>query len=162
MVLQVMDEILILLLPDKAALPRSVAEGCISVASQAMRAQSGQVGRHLQAIRRNHVPGFRYLFTDDVLIAVRASPGVKVSTLSRNSLALVNYVREDFERQLRGKEDAYAYTAVWGQHDCWVVARCQGPRRLYVVLEQQGKEGLLRACNTADDFAQARFPGLFT
>lgn len=55
-----------------------------------------------------------------------------------------------------------AEIAVWGQHDCWVVAMCRGPRRLYVVLEQQGKEGLLPACEAADEFAQAHFPGLFT
>ncbi len=58
-------------------------------------------------------------------------------------------------------QDAMAETAVWGQHDCWVVALCRGPRRLYVVLEQQGKEGLLPACQAADDFARTHFPGLF-
>ena len=51
--------------------------------------------------------------------------------------------------------------AVWGHNDCWVVAMCRGPRRLYLVLEQQGKEGLLPACRAAEEFAHTHFPGLF-
>ena len=46
----------------------------------------------------------RYLFTDGVLLAVRASPSSKVATLARSSLALVNSVRADLEAQLSSKE----------------------------------------------------------
>ena len=50
---------------------------------------------------------------------------------------------------------------VWGQHDCWVSAKCSGQHQLFVVLEQQGKEGLLDACGCTEAFAKTQFPGLF-
>jgi len=58
-VLQVVDHILLLLLPGEAGLTRQVGQGLVSVAAPGMRVQSGQVGRHLQAVRRLHVPSFR-------------------------------------------------------------------------------------------------------
>ena len=58
-------------------------------------------------------------------------------------------------------QDMYLEVAVWGQNDCWIVAKCRGARRLYVVLEQRGNEGLVDTCRNADSFASAQFPGLF-
>ena len=54
-----------------------------------------------------------------------------------------------------------AELAVWGYHDCWVVAKGQGKRQLYTVLEQQNKEGLMDACKTVDSFAKTHFECLF-
>ena len=58
-------------------------------------------------------------------------------------------------------QEETAEIAVWGHHDCWVVAKCQDRRRLYVVLEHQSKEGLTDACRSADSFAHVHFNGLF-
>ena len=60
---------------------------------------------HLQiCTEQRETVNCRYLFTDDLLSAVRASPGNKVATLSRSSLALVNAVRADIEAQLPIKQ----------------------------------------------------------
>ena len=70
----------------------------------------GGVSRHLDKLRlqlcteQRETVNCRYLFTDDLLSAVRASPGNKVATLSRSSLALVNAVRADIEAQLPIKQ----------------------------------------------------------
>ena len=62
---------------------------------------------------------------------------------------------------MRIAQGGFAQVAVWGMQDCWVMATCVGRRRLYVVLEQRGKEGLLDACETAEHFARTHFAGMF-
>ena len=55
---------------------------------------------HLQlCTEQRETVNCRYLFTDDLLSAVRASPGNKVATLSQSSLALTSAVRADIEAQ---------------------------------------------------------------
>ena len=43
--------------------------------------------------------GFRYLFTDGLLLGVRGSPPSKVATLSRESMALLHHVRAELDRR---------------------------------------------------------------
>ena len=59
LVLQVMDEIMMLILPESCSVASSVADNLVSVASPSMKVQSNQVSRHLQSIRRDHLPSFR-------------------------------------------------------------------------------------------------------
>ena len=73
---------------------------------------------------------------------------------------LQSWISSDPLFHLRLQDDS-AEVAVWGCHDCWVIGQCQAGKRLYVVLEHQGKEGLTDACKSVDAFAQHHFPGAF-
>lgn len=59
LILQVMDEIMMVLLPENSAISSSTAEGLASMASPSMKIESNQVSRYLQSIRRDHIPSFR-------------------------------------------------------------------------------------------------------
>ncbi len=51
---------------------------------------------------------YRYVYVDDMLLAVRASPASKAATLSRESQTLVHAVRADLdEAALRGDREVH-------------------------------------------------------
>ena len=59
LILQVLDEILIVVLPENCPVAMSVAEGLASIASPSLKIESNQVSRHLQSVRRDHIPSYR-------------------------------------------------------------------------------------------------------
>ena len=59
LILQVMDEIMMLVLPDSCPVASSVADSLAAIASPSMKIESHQVSRYLLSIRRDHIPSFR-------------------------------------------------------------------------------------------------------
>ena len=50
---------------------------------------------------------------------------------------------------------------VRGTHDCWVVAKHQNGRELYIALEGKGEVGLAGAAKLAQSFTESNFAGRF-
>lgn len=57
--------------------------------------------------------GCRYVYMDEMLLAVRASPASKVATLSRDSQALLHSVRASLDKSLAGDTDVRSSGWFW-------------------------------------------------
>lgn len=110
-----------------------------------------------------HAPGYRYLYVDRLLMAVRATPLNKVSTLSWQSLAALAAAQEELALEVDcssgSAEDLEIVCRT--HHDCWIVAKRNGGRCLYVVMEQDKDGGIVGVMEHVQQFCDAYFAGMF-
>ncbi|GBG80631.1 hypothetical protein CBR_g31091 [Chara braunii] len=122
----------------------------------------------------SHIPGYRYMCFDRGTKVVQSSPTGKITTLSKDSLRLLNQVRAEIDgKRLTAERSRRANTGgkqgtlgdvelcVRGTNNCWVVMRREGERELYVVMEKAG-ETLALTSEAIDQLSNRFFDGVFT
>eukprot|EP00898_Chlorokybus_atmophyticus_P003281 jgi/Chlat1/3954/Chrsp26S04206 len=120
------------------------------------------LAKELASIKDGHIPGYRYLYVDRMHLAVRASPDKKVATLSRDSLAVLNQVRDDLLASCKaGTLSEPCEVAVRSKQGAWVVARRSNEQELYVVMERIG-DTLMEAHSAIECLSAGHFDGAFS
>ncbi|BDA47525.1 Vacuolar fusion protein CCZ1 homolog [Coccomyxa sp. Obi] len=149
--------LLLLLLAERVAAGPDLCRSLAASALPSLTAIAHSTAAELSTANQWHIPSIRYVYMDDMLLAVRASPASKAATLSRDSQALVHSVRADLDAvALKGDSEVI----VRGAHDCWVIAKRVACRSIAIVLEGRGQENLSDAANTADKYLRSHFEGL--
>ena len=80
--------------------------------------------RVLSSVNGRHVPGYRYLYVDNMNLIMRASPKDKVATLSKESLSFACKLRSELDAQSRLPDSAEHEVFAWcssGQFLCFLV-----------------------------------------
>ncbi|KAK9823556.1 hypothetical protein WJX72_003727 [[Myrmecia] bisecta] len=160
------DFLLLVLLNDRMSASPEVLSAISQAAVAPLKKLSGRATEELHRVNRFHVPGYRYLYKDTMLGAVRASPASKVATLSKESLALANSVRAELDAEERCREAEptqvrYAEVLVRGPHDCWVTAKQAGQHEVSIVLEQRNEDDLLEVSKVAQKLTSKHMPNTF-
>ncbi|KDP37994.1 hypothetical protein JCGZ_04637 [Jatropha curcas] len=113
-----------------------------------------------------HVSGYRYLLVDDDRNVSRASPPVKVTTLTKESLLAMNKLREEVDlEKSRVKQDSVDQEkdleiCIRANNNAWVIARTTRGKELYMVLEK-ANETLLYASDAIEKFSNRYCGGTF-
>ncbi|XP_050234530.1 vacuolar fusion protein CCZ1 homolog B-like isoform X2 [Mercurialis annua] len=114
-----------------------------------------------------HVGGYRYLLVDDDRNVSRASPPVKVTTLTKDSLLAMNKLREEVDAEKsRAKQNTVDQQkeleiSIRGRNNAWVIARTTRGKELYMVLEK-ANETLLYASDAVEKFSNRYCGGSFS
>lgn len=101
-----------------------------------------------------HVSGFRYLVSDQITGAERATPAKKVATLLHESIQGLAKARNEIPR---ARSHADGEVAIRLHQDTWVIHRSLEGVVLWVVLEQGGSS-LLDAAQRVSNFANEHLP----
>ncbi|XP_065877900.1 vacuolar fusion protein CCZ1 homolog B-like isoform X2 [Euphorbia lathyris] len=107
-----------------------------------------------------HVKGYRYLLVDEDRNISRASPPVKVTTLTKESLLAMNKLREEVDAEKsRAKWDNVNQEkdmeiSIRAKNNSWVIARTTRGKELYMVLEK-ANETLLYASDAVEKFSNS-------
>ncbi|KAF2305674.1 hypothetical protein GH714_007458 [Hevea brasiliensis] len=102
--------------------------------------------------------GYRYLLVDDDRNTSRASPPVKASTLTKESLLAMSKLREEVDlEKRRGKLDSTDHKknleiCIRAKNNAWVIAHTMRGKELYMVLEK-ANETLLYASDAVEKFS---------
>ncbi|XP_021662262.2 vacuolar fusion protein CCZ1 homolog B isoform X2 [Hevea brasiliensis] len=114
-----------------------------------------------------HVKGYRYLLVDDDRNTSRASPPVKASTLTKESLLAMSKLREEVDlEKRRGKLDSTDHKknleiCIRAKNNAWVIAHTMRGKELYMVLEK-ANETLLYASDAVEKFSNGYCGGTFS
>ncbi|XP_015575029.2 vacuolar fusion protein CCZ1 homolog A isoform X1 [Ricinus communis] len=114
-----------------------------------------------------HVSGYRYLLVDDDRNVSRASPSVKVTTLTKESLLAMNKLREEVDAEKsRAKWNSVdrqkdLEICIRVKNNAWVIARTTRGKELYMVLEK-ANETLLYASDAVEKFSNRYCSGTFS
>ncbi|OAY29170.1 vacuolar fusion protein CCZ1 homolog B isoform X2 [Manihot esculenta] len=114
-----------------------------------------------------HVSGYRYLLLDDDRNVSRASPPVKVTTLTKESLLAMNKLREEVDSiKSRAKRDGSEQEkdleiCIRAKNNAWVIAHTTRGKELYMVLEK-ANETLLYASDAVEKFSNRYCGGTFS
>ncbi|WCJ27424.1 hypothetical protein M5689_009169 [Euphorbia peplus] len=114
-----------------------------------------------------HVKGYRYLLVDEDRNISRASPSVKVTTLTKESLLAMNKLREEIDAEKsRSKFDNVNQEkdmeiSIRAKNNSWVIARTTRGKELYMVLEK-ANETLLYASDAVEKFSNRYCSGNFS
>ncbi|MCO5560451.1 hypothetical protein L7F22_014066 [Adiantum nelumboides] len=136
-------------------------------ASKKLSVLEERISRDWPGINGNHVPGYRYLWVDHDSRVSKASPGSKITTLTKDSLLSLDKVRAEIDaakaRSYR-KNPAHSYeleTCVRTRSNAWVVVRIRGSHELYIVLER-ASETLLLTAEATEKFSRRNCDGVFS
>uniref|UniRef100_A0A2P2KQ28 CCZ1/INTU/HSP4 first Longin domain-containing protein n=1 Tax=Rhizophora mucronata TaxID=61149 RepID=A0A2P2KQ28_RHIMU len=105
-----------------------------------------------------HVSGYRYLLVDDDRNVSRASPPVKVTTLTKESLHAMSKLREEVDLEKNrakwnGEEqEKDLEICIRAKNNAWLIARTTRGKELYMVLEK-ANETLLYASDAVEKFS---------
>ncbi|XP_021640723.2 vacuolar fusion protein CCZ1 homolog B isoform X4 [Hevea brasiliensis] len=114
-----------------------------------------------------HVSGYRYLLVDDDRNISRASPPVKVTTLTKESLLAMNKLREEVDlEKSRAKRNGVDQEkdleiCIRAKNNAWVIAHTTRGKELYMVLEK-ANETLLYASDAVEKFSNRYCGGTFS
>ncbi|KAF2316717.1 hypothetical protein GH714_042058 [Hevea brasiliensis] len=114
-----------------------------------------------------HVSGYRYLLVDDDRNISRASPPVKVATLTKESLLAMNKLREEVDlEKSRAKRNGVDQEkdleiCIRAKNNAWVIAHTTRGKELYMVLEK-ANETLLYASDAVEKFSNRYCGGTFS
>ncbi|BBN14588.1 hypothetical protein MPTK1_6g12850 [Marchantia polymorpha subsp. ruderalis] len=114
-----------------------------------------------------HVAGYRYLYNDSNNKVSRFSPASKVATLSLESLAALNRIRQEIDLETgrsersSSMEDRELELCVRTKQNAWVIVRTRGGLELYTVLEKASNT-LLLACDAVEKLSKRYFNGSFS
>ncbi|XWS34339.1 hypothetical protein CRYUN_Cryun21dG0031200 [Craigia yunnanensis] len=114
-----------------------------------------------------HISGYRYLLVDGNRNISRASPPVKVTTLTKESLLALNRLREEVDSEKsRAKwdnsgRDKDLEVCIRAKNNAWAVAHITGGKELYMILEK-ANETLLYASDAVEKFSNRYCNGAFS
>ncbi|WOL06612.1 vacuolar fusion protein [Canna indica] len=114
-----------------------------------------------------HVSGYRYLLVDSDRSISRASPPGKVTTLAKDSLLVLNKLREgvDLEKARASREkpdhEHNFEMCIRAKNNAWMIAKITQGRELYMVLEK-ANETLLYASEAVEKFSNRYCDGAFS
>ncbi|EFJ22293.1 hypothetical protein SELMODRAFT_416490 [Selaginella moellendorffii] len=105
-----------------------------------------------------HVPGYRYMHHDLSRRTIKASPPNKVATLAKESLAVLNKVRGELDKEKNRSDHTDKELCLRTKNNAWVSARARAGHELYVVLEK-ASDTLLVASDAIDKFNKRHCEG---
>ncbi|KAI5063812.1 hypothetical protein GOP47_0020482 [Adiantum capillus-veneris] len=138
----------------------------VDKASNRLSVLEERISRDWGGINANHVPGYRYLWVDHDSRVSKASPGSKITTLTKDSLLSLDKVRAEIDaaKARSDRKDPAQFreleTCVRTRSNAWVVVRIRGSHELYIVLER-ASETLLLTAEATEKFSRRHCDGIF-
>lgn len=171
-VYQVKSLTIILLIPTCSLVNKE--QGLVSVRQQILENAHEKIQKVEQRLVQGwggenayHVSGYRYLLLESDQNISRASPPGKVLTLTKDSLLLLNKLREEVDlEKSRARADDTEHekdleVCIRAKGNTWVIARVVRGKELYMVLEK-ANETLMYASDAVDKFSSRYCDGAFS